>query len=241
MKPNHLSERTRQALEKLPPDRRVRAEAIIAQSQAPEARANDATDRAILEREYRETGRISTMGEKLDPDDSVTFRSFVEALRDERLARGISLEELAMRSRLDKAALSRLEAGKQTNPTVTTLMRYARALGMRLALSLGPRPAADDASGLSGTDQEEGQPARTSAGPSGLQLALNGQGKPFITARIDDYKLFRIYLDALGIPFSTRKGNTMGTVVVMPDPSIRHDRLREVVDRWTTAMEASHE
>jgi transcriptional regulator with XRE-family HTH domain len=41
-----------------------------------------------------------------------------------------------MRSKLDKAALSRLEGGKQVNPTVTTLTRYARALDMRLTLSL---------------------------------------------------------------------------------------------------------
>jgi len=144
MNPNQLSERTRKALEKLPPDRRRRAEAIIALTQTPEARANDTVDRAILDREYRETGRIAGIGGKLDPDDLTTFRAFIEALRDERLTRGISLEQLAMRSKLDKAALSRLEAGKQTNPTVATLMRYARALGMRLTLSLDPRPATTD-------------------------------------------------------------------------------------------------
>jgi len=141
MNPNQLSERTRKALEKLPPDKRRRAEAIIALTQTPEARSNDTADRAILDREYRETGRIAGIGGKLDPDDLTTFRAFIEALRDERLTRGISLEQLAMRSKLDKAALSRLEAGKQTNPTVATLMRYARALGMRLTLSLDPRPA----------------------------------------------------------------------------------------------------
>ncbi len=238
MNPNQLSERTRQALEKLPPDKRVRAEAIIAQTQTPEARANDTADRAILDREYRETGRIATMGEKLDPDDSATFRAFIEALRDERLSRGISLEELAMLSKLDKAALSRLEAGKQTNPTVATLMRYARALGMRLTLSLSPRPTeTGTTSDPSGSDPVGGQPA----GVSGLELSVSSQGRPFITAGIDDYRLFRIYLDALGIPFSTRKGSAMGTIVVVTDPTIGHDRLREVVDRWTTAMAASRE
>jgi len=240
MNPNQLSERTREALEKLPPDKRGRAEAIIALTQTPEARANDTADRAILDREFRETGRIATIGEKLDPDDSATFRTFIEALRDERLTRGISLEELAMRSKLDKAALSRLEAGKQANPTIATLMRYARALGMRLTLSLGPRPAATDATAdPRQTNQAEGQPAPAPARRSGVELAVSGQGKPFITAGIEDYKIFRIYLDALGIPFSTRKGNTLGTVVIVPDPAISHDRLRDVVDRWTTAVAAS--
>ena len=50
----------------------------------------------------------------------------------------MSLEELALRSRIDKAALSRLEGGKQSNPTVATLLRYARALDMRLNFSLEP-------------------------------------------------------------------------------------------------------
>lgn len=240
MNPNQLSERTRKALEKLPPDKRGRAEAIIALTQTPEARANDTADRAILDREYRETGRIATMGEKLDLDDSATFRTFIEALRDERLTRGISLEELAMRSKLDKAALSRLEAGKQANPTVATLMRYARALGMRLTLSLGPRPSATVGDSDSRqTNQAEGQPAPAPSRQSGVELAVSGQGKPLITAGSEDYRIFRINLDALGIPFSTRKGNTLGTVVIVPDPAIGHDRLRDVVDRWTTAVAAS--
>jgi ribosome-binding protein aMBF1 (putative translation factor) len=100
--------------------------------------------RSGRDREYRETGRIAGIGEKLDPDDAATFRAFIKALRDERLTRGISLEELAMRSKLDKAALRRLEAGKQANLIVATLMRYARALGMRLTLSLDPRQATTD-------------------------------------------------------------------------------------------------
>jgi transcriptional regulator with XRE-family HTH domain len=48
----------------------------------------------------------------------------------------LSLEALALRSKIDKAALSRLEAGKQSNPTIATLLRYARALDLRLNLSL---------------------------------------------------------------------------------------------------------
>jgi hypothetical protein len=107
MTPTQLSQRTREALDRLPPDKRARAETIIARSQTPEARAHDEFDRATLDREYRETGRISTIGEKVDPNDSAAFREFVETLRDERLAQGLSLEELALRSKLDKAALAR--------------------------------------------------------------------------------------------------------------------------------------
>jgi ribosome-binding protein aMBF1 (putative translation factor) len=138
MDPTRLSKRTLDALEPMPPDKRSRIEAIIAKSQTPEARAKIASDRDILDREYRETGRIATIGEKVNSEDAAVFSRFIEALRDERLARGMSLEELALRSRIDKAALSRLEGGKQSNPTIATLLRYARALDMRLNFSLEP-------------------------------------------------------------------------------------------------------
>jgi Helix-turn-helix len=41
---------------------------------------------------------------------------------------GLSLEQLAARSKIDKPVLSRLEAGKQSNPNLAPLIKYARAL-----------------------------------------------------------------------------------------------------------------
>jgi hypothetical protein len=136
--PTRLSTRTLEALEKLPPDKRARAEVIVARTQTPEARARDAVDRAVLDREYRETGRIATIGDKANPEDLVRFRQFIKTLQDERLARGLSLDQLAARSMLDRGALSLLEAGEQTNPSIATVMRYVRALDMRLTFSLEP-------------------------------------------------------------------------------------------------------
>ena len=131
-----LSKRTLEALDKMPRDKRARIEAIVVRSQTPEARAKSTANRDILDREYRETGRIAAVSEKTTVEDSATFSQFISRLRDERLARGLSLEQLAARSKIDKAALSRLEAGKQSNPTLATLMKYARALELRLTLSL---------------------------------------------------------------------------------------------------------
>ena len=62
----------------------------------------------------------------------VEFRRFVMTLRRERERRGLSLADVAERAKVDKAALSRLENGQQLNPTVNTLTRYVRALGMAL-------------------------------------------------------------------------------------------------------------
>ncbi|MGO9470515.1 MAG: helix-turn-helix domain-containing protein [Isosphaeraceae bacterium] len=60
----------------------------------------------------------------------------LSALQRARQSRGLSLTEIARRSGIDLACLSRLEGGKNPNPTFETLSRYAAALGLRLELSL---------------------------------------------------------------------------------------------------------
>jgi DNA-binding XRE family transcriptional regulator len=65
---------------------------------------------------------------------------FLHQLRNAREEAGLSLTDVAERSGIDKAALSRLETGKQPNPTVDTLVRYATAVGKQLVLSLADLP-----------------------------------------------------------------------------------------------------
>ena len=54
------------------------------------------------------------------------------AVRDSRLARGISQEELASRSEMDRSYMSSIERGAQ-NPGIVSLVRVAKALDMTLA------------------------------------------------------------------------------------------------------------
>jgi DNA-binding XRE family transcriptional regulator len=68
------------------------------------------------------------------------MRLAVAELRKARISAGLSLSQLADRSGIDKAALSRLERGLQANPTVETLCRYAAALGKRMAWQLAEDP-----------------------------------------------------------------------------------------------------
>lgn len=76
-------------------------------------------------------------------------------LKASREARGLSLADLTRLTGMDRSALSRLETGERANPTLTTLVRYAEAVGKRLVFSL-----ADDSRarvrGKSGT----GRPVR---------------------------------------------------------------------------------
>jgi len=66
----------------------------------------------------------------------MTRRAIHMDLRRTREQAGLSLSRLAELSGIDKAALSRLESGRHSNPTLDTLARYARAVGKRLMVSL---------------------------------------------------------------------------------------------------------
>lgn len=66
------------------------------------------------------------------------FLNFIRSLRVAREAAGLSLTDVARRSGIAKAALSRLETGRQKNPTVDTLIRYADTIGHEIDWQLRP-------------------------------------------------------------------------------------------------------
>ena len=68
--------------------------------------------------------------------DFLALRDACRALKRLRERRGLSLSEVAATSGIDKAALSRLENGAQKNPTMNTLYRYARTIGVKLTISI---------------------------------------------------------------------------------------------------------
>jgi DNA-binding XRE family transcriptional regulator len=56
-------------------------------------------------------------------------------LKQAREAAGLTLAAVSKRTGMDQATLSRLENGRQPNPTVDTLWRYAHAVGRQLVLT----------------------------------------------------------------------------------------------------------
>jgi transcriptional regulator with XRE-family HTH domain len=60
------------------------------------------------------------------------LHQFVALARAKRLRQGLSLAELSELCGIDEAALSRLETGKNSNPTLDTLTRIAAALGNQI-------------------------------------------------------------------------------------------------------------
>jgi transcriptional regulator with XRE-family HTH domain len=68
------------------------------------------------------------------------FWKAIRQLRAFREAQGVTLKDVSERCGIDVATLSRLENGKQPNPTLFTMLLYVGALGKRLAFSIRERP-----------------------------------------------------------------------------------------------------
>jgi DNA-binding XRE family transcriptional regulator len=62
-------------------------------------------------------------------------RLLIHELKQVRERAGLTLAVVSKRTGMDQATLSRLENGRQPNPTVDTLWRYARAVGRQLVLT----------------------------------------------------------------------------------------------------------
>ena len=105
-----------------------------------EERVLEQTLREKLQKERPSLEDLVRNGE-CDPDAVMTMGMYfdvqraLQALKREREECGLSIGDVAERSGLDRAVVSRLENGKQDNPTIATLMRYAAAIGKRLLWS----------------------------------------------------------------------------------------------------------
>src|SRR5213078_2732257 len=107
-----------------------------ASRKTPEERLREQKLRERLQKERPSLEDLVRSGD-CDPDAVMTMGMYFDvqralrALKEERKRRGLSIGDVAVRSGLDRAVVSRLENGKQDNPTVATLMRYGAAVGKR--------------------------------------------------------------------------------------------------------------
>jgi DNA-binding XRE family transcriptional regulator len=116
-----------------------------ANRKTPEQRARERALREKLQKQRPSLEDLVRTG-ACDPDDIMTMGMYfdvqtaLQALKGERERCGLSIADVAKRSGLDRAFVSRLENGKQDNPTVATLMRYAAAVGKRFLWSYEDLP-----------------------------------------------------------------------------------------------------
>jgi DNA-binding XRE family transcriptional regulator len=68
------------------------------------------------------------------------LRDAMQALKQEREAQGLSLADIRDRTGIERSTLSRLENDETANPTISTLMRYAEAVGKDILIILTDRP-----------------------------------------------------------------------------------------------------
>jgi DNA-binding XRE family transcriptional regulator len=114
-----------------------------------------ARERALREKLQKERPSLDDLVRSgaCDPDAVMTMGMYfdvqraLKALKRDREQCGLSIGDVAERSGLARAVVSRLENGKQDNPTIATLMRYAAAVGKRFLWSyedLATRDTAGD-------------------------------------------------------------------------------------------------
>jgi predicted transcriptional regulator len=100
--------------------------------------------RAIREKFQRERPSLKKLVESGDAPPPIPLGTYLDIqallgqLKKEREAAGLSLADVAERTGMDRAAISRLENGHQGNPTVDTMLRYAAALGKAIVWSIVP-------------------------------------------------------------------------------------------------------
>jgi DNA-binding phage protein len=117
------------ALKRIKPRLRT-PEEIAEEKQVRELFRDRLSVQTLIERGELDSDRIMT-----GAAEESLLKGLIE-LRRARQARGLSLSTISRRSGIDLASLSRLERGKNPNPTFETLSRYAAALGLRIELSL---------------------------------------------------------------------------------------------------------
>ena len=96
----------------------------------------------------------------------------VDRIRREREGRGLSLADVSEKAGITRRAISRIEDGWNSNPTLDTLYRYASAVGLHIRLKAD---SGDDPVML----EEEAAASRSQArGPGGNEaFAKSKRGK----------------------------------------------------------------
>ncbi len=139
MADRHMTQRNREAWEKMTPEQQAAVEALRARHATPEYRAE--------EERVRELARQDFPPATADDD----LLDLLAALKLERERQGLSLADMQARTKIDRSALSKIETGKVPNPTWATLRAIAKALGMRIRWSVEAIANFEAATGSRGT------------------------------------------------------------------------------------------
>jgi len=128
-----MNERNREKFDRLTSKQKAKLKSAMADFKRPEIVEARESARAMLERELAETGTIETEDDASLVAEFLAFRKFMGELRAVRESKGLSIEEVSRLSGLERRMISKLELGYNDNPTLKTITRYCRALGVAIA------------------------------------------------------------------------------------------------------------
>ncbi len=111
----------------------------IYRSATDEERKRHAMIRHEISKELPEIRRNAKERLTRITSEGIPLRKVLLAMRAERERLGLSLADIYERTGIDRAALSRLENNEEANPTLTTLERYAEAVGKQMVVLLSER------------------------------------------------------------------------------------------------------
>jgi transcriptional regulator with XRE-family HTH domain len=111
----------------------------------------------------------------------VTLGKRIEA---KRLALGLSQNQLAKRAGLNHPTLHKIEAGQRTNPSITTVMKIARALGTSVEALVSGEPA--ESAAAKGRRSRKAAPLDLAEGGYAVLDALRSLQK-----RVDELEAWR--------------------------------------------------
>jgi transcriptional regulator with XRE-family HTH domain len=208
-------------------------------SDQPKRPARTAEDlaryKAIRERFQREKPSLEKLvssgeyNEPLPMGEYLSIRQAVFALKKAREAAGLSLADVAERTGIDKAALSRIETGQHMNPTVSTLCRYAHALGKRWKWVLEEEVGA-------GGDAKPGDERTCDLAQGVNEIRRVSRRERFLQARRDAEESARRLLNRRAGSFTRddlcRFLDHCNTEVVPPDASSEELRAEETLTRF---------
>ncbi|HEX7377530.1 MAG TPA: helix-turn-helix transcriptional regulator [Pirellulales bacterium] len=110
---------------------------------SPEEKARLKAVRERFQKEKPALDELVASGEYTPPIKQAEYWELMKtaaALKQAREEAGISLRQMAERMAMDVGALSRLENGVNSNPTLETLFRYANSLGKKVLVQLVDLP-----------------------------------------------------------------------------------------------------
>jgi DNA-binding phage protein len=102
----------------------------------PAEKRRVAEARRLVAQDEGEIKKLASEYKRAYDAGQATLNEALQMLKAERLRQGLSLSDVEARTGIERPNLSRLENEAKANPTVSTLTRYAEALGKKLLIVL---------------------------------------------------------------------------------------------------------